>query len=265
MEVTSNAEAIPYAEVPVENEPGKETIPTNTTVPSGETLEKVRAEEKHRVAEVTRAEKNQEIYKNLNKLLETIKEGNGKNYPTWIQTFNLIVVETDRQSYRENYESFSKVIDHLIHPPEDTPATLYIPYLWDLGLNIMWLDFSKARAVEKEYFYASSQVPNILLKANKEFEAGNTDRALALIERAKAFIEMHYSNIPIVSDRRSEEKAAFTLSVSEIEKKINPEQALKTLAEYMKTQSESMSMKKFFEKWAVLIVIFYVSRRAIFG
>lgn len=265
MEVTSNAETVPYAEIPTEKEPEKENTPTSTSIPSGETLEKVRTEEKHRIAEVTRAEKNQEIYQNLNKLLEAIKEGNGKDYPTWIQNFNQILVETDRQSYRENYESFSKVIDHLIQPPEDTPATLYIPYLWDLGLNIMWLDFSKARAVEKEYFYASSQVPNILLRASKEFEAGNIDRALALVERAKGFIEMHYSNIPIVSDRRSEEKAAFTLSVSEIEKKINPEQALKTLAEYMKTQSESMNMKKFFEKWAVLIVIFYVSRRAIFG
>ncbi|QVL54751.1 MAG: hypothetical protein KFB95_05365 [Simkaniaceae bacterium] len=265
MESISNSEKVTYAEIPTEKEPEKETTPISTSIPSGETLGKVRAEEKHRIAEVTRAEKNQEIYQNLNKLLEAIKEGNGKDYPAWIQTFNLIVVEADRQSYRENYELFSKVIDNLIHPSEGTPATLYIPYLWDLGLNIMWLDFSKARAVEKEYFYASSQVPNILLQANKEFEAGNIDRALALIERAKGFIEMHYSNIPVLSDRRSEEKAAFTLSLSEIEKKINPEQALKTLAEYMKTQSESMNMKKFFEKWAVLIVIFYVSRRAIFG
>jgi len=90
MEVTSSAETVPYAEVPVENEPEKETIPTSTTMPNGETLEKVRVEEKHRVAEVTRAEKNQEIYKNLNRLLEVIKEGNGKDYPTWIQTFNLL-------------------------------------------------------------------------------------------------------------------------------------------------------------------------------
>jgi hypothetical protein len=265
VEVTNNTEAALYPEIPAEQESDKETTPITTSITSGQTLEKVRAEEKQRVAEVVRVEKNQEINQNLNKLLEMIKEGIGKDYPTWIQTFNLIVAETDRQSYRENCELFSNVIDQLIHPPEDTPPTLYIPYLWDLGLNIMWLDFSKARAVEKEYFYASSQVPNILLQANKEFLAGNTDRALALVERAKGFIEMHYSNIPIVSDRRSEEKAAFTLSVSEIEKKINPEQALKTLAEYMKTQSESMSMKKFFEKWAVLIVIFYVSRRAIFG
>ena len=265
MEVTSNTETVPYAEIPAEKEPEKEIIPTSNTIPSGQTLEKVRAEEKLRIAEIKRAEKKQEINQNLSKLLEMIKEGSWKDYPNWIQTFNLIIVETDRQSYRENYESFSNVIDQLIHPPEGTPATLYIPYLWYLGLNIMWLDFSKARAVEKEYFYASSQVPNILLQANKEFLAGNTDRALALVESAKGFIEMHYSNIPIVSDWRSEERAAFTLSLSELEKKINPEQAFKTLTEYMKTQSESMSMKKFFEKWAVLIVICYVSRRAIFG
>lgn len=80
MEVTSNAETVPYAEIPTEKEPEKENTPTSTSIPSGETLEKVRTEEKHRIAEVTRAEKNQEIYQNLNKLLEAIKEGNGKDY-----------------------------------------------------------------------------------------------------------------------------------------------------------------------------------------
>ncbi|MCB1110052.1 MAG: hypothetical protein KDK64_03660, partial [Chlamydiia bacterium] len=232
---------------------------------TGSTLEKTRAEEKLRSAEVWRKEKNQEIYQELSHLLKQMQTEKGTSYLSWLATFNQILEKTDRKSYKDNYDTFSKVITLFIHPPEDTPPPLYIPHLWNLGINLMWLDFSKGRAAEKEYFYASSQVPNLVLQANNEWELGNTKRAQALLERAKGYIKMHYSNIPLLSDRRSEEKATFILSVAEVEKKIDPEKALETLTTYMKTLSESMSFEKFFGKWAVLILIVYVSRRAMFG
>ena len=96
-------------------------------------------------------------------------------------------------------------------------------------------------------------------------EQGNTKQTEELLERAKGFIEMHYSDIPILSDKRVHERAAYILSVAEIEKKISPDKALKTLTDYMTTQSESLSLKSLLEKGSVIAIMLYAFRRAIFG
>jgi len=267
MEVTSATEGNIQTEILPnrEEEKQEEVVESPQPTTSGEHMEQMRHEEAQGMAEVQREEKNENIRIQLKGLLSIIQSGKSVDYPLWANTFHQITEETDRQSYRANKELFTLIINHLVHPPNSIPAAIYIPLLWDIGLDLLWLDFSKCRQIEKEYFYATFRIPNLVLQASKEFELGNHDKALSLLDQAKSFLEMHYSNIPILADRRGNEKAGYTLNIAELEKKIDPERALTTLTDYMKTQARSMDMKQFFEKWVVFIVIFYVSRQAIFG
>jgi len=100
--------------------------------------------------------KNKKVASSLDNLISLIEKGSGNDYTSWINSFNHIISQTDRICYQANRDAFTRAVDLLVQPKEDIPVTAYIPQLWNLGISLLWLDFSKVKAVEHEYFFATA-------------------------------------------------------------------------------------------------------------
>lgn len=248
-----------------EKEKKEETIPPPEPK-MGASLEKVKSEEKLKQAERLREGKNKEVQTLLEKLLTRMKEDKGTLYVEWIKDFNVILETFDKVSYDENEKLFNQVIHTLTHPPVDTPPSIYIPQLKGFAISLfLKFDSNHGQEALREYLYASFQVPDLVSEAKKELDKGNKDKCLLLLERAKEFVSLHYSCIPLISDRRIEQQAEYTLLISELEKEIDPNAAIKTLTEHVKKLSEGMNLEEFVKKWVVVVFMIFASRRAIFG